>query len=356
MTVLSLSGVSKSFGNTVALAGLDLELRTGEFVSLLGPSGCGKTTALRIAAGFERPDRGSVLVDGVDITTLPPNRRDTGMVFQSYSLFPNLTVNENIEFGLRTRRLSRTDRNARVTQMMELIRLEGLGSRYPHQLSGGQQQRVALARAVAIYPKVLLLDEPLSALDAKVRVTLRSEIRALQRELGITTLLVTHDQEEALVMSDRVGVMVAGRLEQFASPSDIYRKPVNSFVARFVGLMNELPGRIPEEGKFEIAGQRVSVDPSLIPAWPAGESATMLVRPENVFVGREPEWYDLCVGAEVVDVVFQGATTHVSLRILGLPHPISAACAGDVTVAVGDNVSAFLNLSDCIIEPATKPS
>ena len=241
MTTLSFNGVRKTFGPTVALEHFDLDVHEGELIALLGPSGCGKTTALRIAAGFEFADSGSVNVAGSDITRVPAHKRNMGMVFQSYSLFPNLTVAANVEFGLRTRKVDKAERTRRVSEALDMVQLTSTANRYPHQLSGGQQQRVALARALAVQPQVLLLDEPLSALDAKVRLTLRDQIRRIQTELGITTLFVTHDQEEALGISDRVGVMSNGRLEQLGTPTEVYRSPANTFVARFVGSMNELP-------------------------------------------------------------------------------------------------------------------
>ncbi len=229
-------------------------MEQGELIAFLGPSGCGKTTALRCVAGFERPDTGAVLIDGADVTRVPANRRDAGMVFQSYSLFPNLNVRDNVAFGLRVRRRPASERHSRAAELLELVGLSGFGERFPHQLSGGQQQRVALARALALQPKVLLLDEPLSALDAKVRVSLREEIRRLQLELGITTIFVTHDQEEALSVADRVAVLKSGRLEQIGSPAEVYDRPSTPFVAEFVGTMNHLPGRVSGD-TVEVFGQ-----------------------------------------------------------------------------------------------------
>ena len=257
--MIRFEGVQRHYGAVAALAGLDLEINDGELVALLGPSGCGKTTALRILGGFDFPTAGRVLVDGKDVTNVPPNKRDMGMVFQAYSLFPNMDVRKNVAFGLRMRRQDKATRLKRADKLLELVGLSENADRYPHQLSGGQQQRVAIARALAIEPKVLLLDEPLSALDARVRAQLRVEIRNLQQRLGITTLFVTHDQSEALSMADRVGVMQAGRLEQLDTPENVYRRPATAFAAEFVGAMNRLPGRIGDAGDVQVLGQRLAV-------------------------------------------------------------------------------------------------
>src|SRR5256886_13561024 len=262
MAFLELQNLHRDFGTVKALDGIEIQLGEGEFLSLLGPSGCGKTTALRLVAGFDRPDAGSIVVDGKDLTNVAPNRRDMGMVFQAYSLFPNMTAAQNVEFGLKIRGRDRTDRRGRVGELLELVGLGHAGDRYPHQLSGGMQQRVALARALAIEPRVLLLDEPLSALDAKVRVQLREEIRRIPLELGITTLYVTHDQEEALSVSDHVAVMWSGRIEQMGTPSEMYSAPATPFVAEFIGTMNRLTAMVVdgERGEVEHAGTRLTVD------------------------------------------------------------------------------------------------
>ncbi|WP_254693387.1 ABC transporter ATP-binding protein [Streptomyces qinglanensis] len=278
---LRLRGLQRTFGATTALDGLDLDIAPGELVALLGPSGCGKTTALRIIAGFESADRGELLIGGEDVTGVPANRRDIGMVFQSYSLFPTMTAAENVAYGLRVRKAPKAERAARATELLELVGLPGREKHYPHQLSGGQQQRVALARALAIRPRILLLDEPLSALDAKVRLQLREEIRRLQLELGITTVFVTHDQEEALSMADRVAVMRDGRLEQCAPPNELYERPATPFVAEFVGTMNRLPGVVRDPGTVEVLGRRLPVHGEC-PG--TGREVDVLLRPEGLKV------------------------------------------------------------------------
>ncbi len=346
-SALHYAGVRKTFGANVALAALDLELAPGELVSLLGPSGCGKTTALRIAAGFEVPDSGTVSLGARDITWVPPHKRNMGMVFQSYSLFPNLTVTENVAFGLRVRGLSSATRTSRVGEMLERVQLVALASRYPHQLSGGQQQRVALARALAVQPEVLLLDEPLSALDAKVRVTLRDEIRRLQTDLGTTTLFVTHDQEEALAISDRVGVMSNGQLEQLDTPTEVYRAPANAFVARFVGSMNEVRATRTSSGRIEVAGVA-------LPGASAGEVTTptldLLVRPEDVSVvdAAAPG----ALPGSVTGQTFAGATTLLKVRLDGADALVTIAVRGtDATYAAGDRVAIAFDTRRAIYEP-----
>ncbi|GAA1634110.1 ABC transporter ATP-binding protein [Nonomuraea maheshkhaliensis] len=300
-------GLRRAYGKTVALDGLDLIVAPGEFVALLGPSGCGKTTALRCVAGFERPDSGAVLVDGKDVTDVPANKRDAGMVFQSYSLFPNLNARDNVAFGLRVRKVPVATRRSRADELLELVGLPAHADRYPHQLSGGQQQRVALARALALEPRVLLLDEPLSALDAKVRVSLREEIRRLQLDLGITTIFVTHDQEEALSIADRVAVLRDGRLEQVGAPAEVYDRPATPFVAEFVGTMNHLAGRVSGD-QVTVLGQILPVDGPV----PEDPSVDVLIRPEAVTVVPSPDG-----PAEVVAASFRGASVRLRLAVEG---------------------------------------
>jgi putative spermidine/putrescine transport system ATP-binding protein len=276
-TVVEFSGVGKTFGSHRALSEFDLTLAAGELVALLGPSGSGKTTALRVLAGLESTDEGRILIDGADVSALPTSRRDMGMVFQSYSLFPHLSAGENVEFGLRMRRVPAAERRRRAADALALVGLDAHSDRFAHQLSGGQQQRVALARALVTEPRVLLLDEPLSALDAKVRVSLREQIRRIQTELGITTLFVTHDQDEALAVADRVAVMRNGRIEQVGSPEELYTRPATPFIADFVGLSNRLPGAV-RHGFAEVHGVALPlVDPSQ-----ADGPAHIFVRPEDL--------------------------------------------------------------------------
>jgi len=310
-----LEDLSRHYGPVVALDHLDLTLEPGELIALLGPSGCGKTTTLRLLAGLEDADTGRVVVGGRDITGLSAAKRDMGMVFQAYSLFPHMTVRQNVAFGLRLRKVSAAQRDKRALEMLDLVGLSVQADRYPHQLSGGQQQRVALARALAIEPQVLLLDEPLSALDAKVRAQLRDEIRRIQLDVGITTLFVTHDQEEALAIADRVGVMREGRLEQLAPPTEVYSRPATSFVAEFVGLSNRLAGEV-RGGEVIVRGCRL---PLVERDTPDGQ-VVALVRPEAVSLASNAPEPGTEAGSgpltgTVIAITFLGATSRVTVDL-----------------------------------------
>jgi putative spermidine/putrescine transport system ATP-binding protein len=327
MTFLELTGIRKAFpGGVVAVEHFELTAERGEFVSFLGPSGCGKTTTLRMIAGFETPTAGTIRIDGQDVTRIPPNRRNVGMVFQSYALFPNMTVADNIAFGLKIRGRDGGAIRQRVGELLELIHLQDRGDRYPFQLSGGQQQRVALARALAIEPTVLLLDEPLSALDAKIRVALRHEIREIQRQLGITTVYVTHDQEEALELSDRIVVMSDGRVEQIGSPFEIYNFPATAFVASFVGTLNALEATVvdPAAGRLTLGGHEIRTASRIEGS--AGQTVTVALRPEMIGLSA-PDGSTVTApgtdGAEslnrlpatIADVAFLGAVVRVRTTV-----------------------------------------
>jgi putative spermidine/putrescine transport system ATP-binding protein len=333
---LELQKLRKEFGDFTAIHEIEIALEGGEFLSLLGPSGCGKTTALRIVAGFERPTAGQVVVEGKDLTHVPPNRRDMGMVFQAYSLFPNMNAQDNVEFGLRVRGKPAGERKKKVAELIELVGLSEAAKRYPHQLSGGMQQRVALARALAIEPRVLLLDEPLSALDALVRLQLREEIRRLQTQLGITTLYVTHDQEEALSISDRVAVLTKGRVEQIGAPAEIYNEPKTPFVAAFIGTMNRLEATVMDEGVVDFHGTRLRVDSAR--GRPSGERVLVLVRPETLTVEQSENGTGL--GGEVVGHIFLGATTRVKVESSGQELSADVPSTKATSLPVGARVSA----------------
>jgi putative spermidine/putrescine transport system ATP-binding protein len=354
-TSVSLQNLSRSFGTTRALHGLSLEIAPGELVALLGPSGCGKTTALRIVAGFEMADAGSVLVDGKDISSVAAARRDMGMVFQSYSLFPNMNALDNVAFGLRMRKQGSAQRRKRAGELLDTVGLGPQAQQYPHQLSGGQQQRVALARALAIEPRVLLLDEPLSALDAKVRLQLREQIRTLQQRLGITTLFVTHDQEEALSMADRVGVMRQGKLEQIATPDVLYHDPATVFVAEFVGAMNRIPAELQASANprmVAVLGSTVPVKDQEPPenqsqSADGDEAVDVLVRPEGLTMQVVENGNGI-----VTHRTFLGSVTRVRVMLSGdvavqIDKPSSEAAA----LAPGASVSVTLPGDPVLIAP-----
>ena len=318
---LELRDVARNYGSAVAVAGVSLQVSKGELVALLGPSGCGKTTTLRIVAGFVKPTRGSVHLSGREITNLSPHKRDTGMVFQSYALFPHLSAAENIAFGLKRRGVSRTEIGARVERMLALLKLEGLGARRPSELSGGQQQRVAVGRALVINPAVVLLDEPFSNLDAQLREGTRIELRRIQQELGLTVLFVTHDQAEAMSISDRVAIMNHGRIEQLDSPRNVYTRPATRFIASFVGKANILEGRVVSRSAqgalYDCAGlkllARESGDSS------AGSDGALVLRPELIRIQRPgpPLAAFNMVAGVVRGVSYSGPVAQLEVSILG---------------------------------------
>lgn len=320
MSFLELNNIRKQFGQTIAVEDFNLKVERGEFVSFLGPSGCGKTTTLRMIAGFEIPTEGHVAVDNVDITNKAPNQRNVGMVFQSYALFPNMTVAQNIGFGLRIRKESESAIKDRVNEMLALIHLEQKGHSYPSQLSGGQQQRVALARALAIRPQVLLLDEPLSALDAKIRVSLRSEIRAIQKELGITAIYVTHDQEEALSISDRIVVMSRGHIEQVGNPFEIYNFPQTAFVANFVGTLNTTKAEVvdPQKGILQMDGARLETAEKL-DGKQKGNQVTIAIRPERLSFASEQKKANI-IDCQIENITFLGSIVRIQVSIGGAKY------------------------------------
>ena len=313
MSFLSISHLKKSFGATTVVDDLNIEVEKGEFVSFLGPSGCGKTTVLRMVAGFETPTSGKISIGGKDVVNLKPNQRNIGMVFQAYALFPNMTVAQNVAFGLKVAKKPQAEINATVHEMLSLIKLDHLAERFPYQLSGGQQQRVALARALATKPQVLLLDEPLSALDAKIRVSLREEIRAIQRKLGITTIFVTHDQEEALSISDRIVVMYEGNAEQVGAPFEIYNQPASRFVASFVGTLNTLDATVRDAaaGLISIDGKDISIDRTRLNGHKTGDKISLAVRPEAVSLGDATDKRETTLDGTINSVHFLGSVIRI---------------------------------------------
>jgi len=317
--VLSVENVERSFGAARALAGVDLSIVRGELLTILGPSGSGKTTLLKAIAGFESLDRGTIAIDGVEVTRLPPARRDIGMVFQHYALFPHMKVYENVAFALKMRHRPNVEIAQRVNEALQLVELEGLAGRYPAQLSGGQQQRVALARAIVFNPKLLLLDEPFGALDRKLRETMQLEVRRLHQRLGLTTIFITHDQEEALIMSDRIAIMREGRMCQIGTPEEIYTCPRDEFVADFVGESNLIAGRIERilHGRGRIASTRDRFIAALVgPEFSEGQEVTVLLRPEVPWQVKTSSRPDNTFRGRIVEIVYLGNA--VKYRITAL--------------------------------------
>jgi spermidine/putrescine transport system ATP-binding protein len=353
--MVEVRGVTRRFGNVVAVDDVSLQIAAGEFLTLLGPSGCGKTTLLRLIAGFDSPTTGSVWLEGADVSRLPPYRRPVNQVFQSYALFPHLTVAENVGFGLKMQGIAKTETTERVQQALALVSLTGLDARRPHQLSGGQKQRVALARALVCRPKVLLLDEPLSALDAKLRLTMQLELKRLQRQLGITFVFVTHDQEEALTMSDRIAVVNQGRIEQLDTAHEIYHRPATPFVADFVGQGNLLPAEFVTLAGFDARVRLEGGLELLVPAnsWPMGvRQALISIRPEKIHVSRIPVAASNTFAARVEEEVFRGATDHLVIATAAGTR-LAAVVAneselGDVFHA-GDQVFCALHADDLVV-------
>lgn len=342
---VQLVNLSKHFGKVRALDGLNLEIAQGELVALLGPSGCGKTTALRALAGLQDLDAGSIHVDSKDITFVAPNKRNMGMVFQAYSLFPHMSARENVEYGMRMKahRLTADSRKKKAADLLDLVGLSTHANHFPHQMSGGQQQRVALARALAIEPKVLLLDEPLSALDAKVRTQLREEIRRIQLEVGTTTLFVTHDQEEALGIADRVGVMRQGILEQIAAPSELYERPLTSFVAEFVGLTNPISATV-SAGNAEVLGVQVPVVKGSIES---GKGLALI----------RPEWFQVeassSANGKIFAVSFLGSTCRLTIDLTdGTRIRAQVPSSGASNLSIGANVKVTLKSLPVFVKSA----
>ncbi len=346
-----MDGLTRRYGPVVALDGLDLTLHPGELVALLGPSGCGKTTTLRLLAGLEDADAGTITVGGRDITRLSASKRDMGMVFQAYSLFPHMTVQQNVAFGLRLRRMAKAERDRRALEMLDLVGLSEQAGRYAHQISGGQQQRVALARALAIQPQVLLLDEPLSALDAKVRGQLRDQIRRIQLEVGITTLFVTHDQEEALAIADRVGVMREGRLDQLAPPTEVYSRPATAFVAEFVGLTNRLAGTV-SGATVTVRGRDLPLVETDTPPGPV----TALVRPEAVSLASGGPAEAGPLTGTVIATTFLGATSRVTVDLGDTTIMAQLPTADAAELTAGSRVTLSIRPDPVLVSAAAAPA
>ena len=350
MAFLELKNVQKTYGKTQVVKDFNMNIEKGEFISFLGPSGCGKTTTLRMVAGFESPSAGDIGVNGVRQNNLKTNQRNMGMVFQAYALFPNMTVTDNVGFGLRVKGIDKAVAGKTITEMLKLVGLEHLADRYPFQLSGGQQQRVALARALAIKPQVLLLDEPLSALDAKIRVSLREEIRAIQQKMGITTIFVTHDQEEALSISDRIVVMYQGRADQIGTPFEIYNRPKTKFVATFVGTLSIIEAKVadPASNTVTIGSTTVHLTEPLGNVKP-GDKISLALRPEALSLSPGAN-RDFMLSGKVESVSFLGSVIRTKLIVDG--QPLSFDVFNDPAVkppVVGDVIEARFSATDLLI-------
>jgi spermidine/putrescine transport system ATP-binding protein len=353
--MVELRNVSKRFGSFMAVENVSLQIRQGEFLTLLGPSGCGKTTMLRMISGFETPTEGAVLLDGQDVTYVPPYRRDVNQVFQSYALFPHLSVFENVCFGLKMKGIPRAAMEDRAMRMIEMVSLKGFEHRKPAQLSGGQRQRVALARAIVNEPKVLLLDEPLAALDAKLREQMQVELKRLQKRLGITFIFVTHDQEEALTMSDRIAVINLGRIEQIGTCNEIYHQPRTTFVANFIGEANLLDAevlarngstvRLRIEGDFELTATQANLSPD-------AKKAIVSIRPEKIYIQKTPPAGDNVFEAMVAEELFKGATDELVLQTasgLQLTAVVANESSSQEAFHEGDRVYCQLHPDDIVI-------
>ncbi len=351
-SALVLRAVTKRFGSNIAVDCLDLTIEAGKLVSLLGPSGCGKTTTLRMVAGFESTDSGTIQIGGTNVTNLPPHRRRLGMVFQNYSLFPHRTVAENIGFGLKMQGAAKAERDERIKSMLDLIQLSGRGDAFPSQLSGGQQQRVALARSLVVNPKVLLLDEPLSALDKSLRESMQFEIRAMQARLGITTLLVTHDQEEALSMADQVAVMNKGRILQLGTPGEIYDKPQSRFVAEFLGASNIFEGETsPDGSSLLIGGRKGSVTIPLATRYPSSQPLTLSIRPERIVPVSDGNGL---LNGRVVGAVFRGNYAAYQIDVLALGREIfiyrqAESRLGELAYHLNEEITLGWNPQDAVV-------
>ncbi|WP_370027349.1 ABC transporter ATP-binding protein [Planotetraspora sp. GP83] len=348
-SLISIDGVSRRFGDVTALDSVSLDIRQGEFFALLGPSGCGKTTLLRILAGFEEPDTGSVRLDGADLLAVPAHRRPVNLMFQSYALFPHMSVEKNVAYGLEREKLPREEIRKRVSEVLETVGLGAHARRRPHQLSGGQRQRVALARAIVKRPRLLLLDEPLSALDKKVRAEMQLELKRLQNEVGITFVVVTHDQEEAMSLADRIAVMQGGRVEQLDAPVALYDRPRTPFVADFIGANNLFPGTVTAKG-LEVGGLGVLPAPAtgLAGDFQVGARALLAVRPERVRLGAGE------LRGTVVDVSFYGGTSHVALSVPGHEGHVLVATQGPARVETGTEVQLGWDAADASLIPVSE--